>query len=170
VIRVHDVVVMVTDFEVLYRAQFPRLVSIGVAMTGRRDVATDLAQETMLRAHRRWDDVSTYDARAAWLRKVMVNLLVDQHRSRASERAAVARLSHLSELVAEQPALDRWWEIVGPLPDRQRMIVTLYDADDRSVGEIAALLGVTTGSVKASLFKARRSIERRLNDEEQTDG
>ena len=50
------------------------------------------------------------------------------------------------------------------------MIVTLYYADDLSVDEIAEMLGVTAGAVKASLFKARQSLRRRLDAEEDHDG
>ncbi len=163
-------VIVDSDFETLFKAQFPRLVSLGLAMTGRRDVATDLAQETLLRAHQRWADVATFDAPAAWCRKVMVNLLIDHHRSATAERIALARLGADSQLAAPAPALDRWCEIVGTLPTRQRMIVTLYYADDLSVDEIADTLGVTAGAVKASLFKARRALRRRLDAEEDHDG
>ena len=70
-------------------------------MTGRRDVATDLAQETLLRAHQRWADVATFDAPAAWCRKVMVNLLIDHHRSarpsglRSNDSVPAASSPHL---------------------------------------------------------------------------
>ncbi len=159
-----------SEFETLFRTQFPRLVSLGVAMTGRRDVASDLAQETLLRAHRRWNDLAAFDAPAAWCRKVMVNLLIDHHRSATAERAAVERLSARDHHVTPATDVDRWWEIVGPLPARQRTIVTLYYADDLSIDEIADTLGLTTGAVKASLFKARHSLRRRLDAEEDHDG
>lgn len=45
------------DVDTVFREVFPRLVSLGVLKTGRHDVARDLAQETMLRAHARWDEV-----------------------------------------------------------------------------------------------------------------
>jgi RNA polymerase sigma-70 factor (ECF subfamily) len=163
-------VTVAISFETLFKDEFPRLVSLGLAMSGRRDVATDLAQETMLRAHQRWTDVATFDSPAAWCRKVMVNLLIDHHRSATAERIAMDRLGSRGELVAPAPALDRWCEIVGELPDRQRVIVTLYYADDMSVDEIADTLGVTAGAIKASLFKARRSLRRRLDAEEDHDG
>lgn len=162
-----DVTVAVdNDFETLFRAQYPRLVSLGVAKTGRRDIARELAQETMLRAHDRWDQLAGYDAPAAWCRTVMTNLLIDHHRSQSAERRAVDRLRTETEVVAPTPALSRWWDLVGGLPDRQRTIVVLYYADDLSVEQIADTLGVTRGSVKASLFKARRALRRRLEAEE----
>jgi DNA-directed RNA polymerase specialized sigma24 family protein len=49
------------------------------------------------------------------------------------------------------------------------MIVTLYYADDLTVGQIAQLLDTSRGAIKAALFKARRTLRRRL-DEENRDG
>ena len=156
------------DYEALFRSEFPRLVSLGVAMVGRRDVARDLAQETMLRAHRQWDSLSTYDVPQAWLRRVMVNLLIDHQRSAKAEQRALRRLGDPDEPTGGEPAVDEWWELVGPLPERQRTIATLYYAEDLSVDEIAGLLGVTAGTIKASLHKARASIGQRL--EARSDG
>jgi RNA polymerase sigma factor (sigma-70 family) len=153
------------DFETVFRSEFPRLVSLGVAMSGRHDIAHELAQETMLRAHDRWHEISRYDSAGAWLRRVMVNQLIDHHRSRTAERTAVARLGSRPSPGVASPAVDRWHELVSPLPARQRAIVTLYYADDQSVEAIATTLGISVGSVKASLFKARRTVERRLGEE-----
>ncbi len=154
-------IVTTTDYETLFRAWYPRLVSLGTSMTGRRDVAGDVAQEALLRAHRNWAEVATYEHPGAWVRKVAVNLLIDYQRSVKRERAAVDRLSDADALTTPGPAASRWSELTGDLPARQRQIVTLYYADDQSVGDIAELLGLSTGAVKASLFKARRSIQSR---------
>ena len=149
----------------MFRAQFPRLVSLGVAMSGRRDVAHELAQETMLRAHRHWNELSTYKVSGAWLRRVMVNLLIDHHRSRTAERAAVERLAAHGERLVEAPSVDRWLELTSTLPPQQRAIVSLYYADDQSVEAIADALAISIGAVKKSLFKARQTLQRRLTEE-----
>lgn len=159
-----------TEFEALFRDVFPRLVSLGALKTGRVDIARDLAQETMTRAHARWDELATYDAPAAWCRTVMVNLLIDHHRSRAAEQRAVERIGGAPDPAPlATPSLDEWTELVAPLPERQRMIVTLYYADDLTVGQIAQLLDTSRGAIKAALFKARRTLRQRL-DEEHSDG
>jgi RNA polymerase sigma factor (sigma-70 family) len=159
-----------SGFETVFREQFPRLVSLGVVMSGRLDVAQELAQETLLRAHRRWTEVGEYDVPAAWLRKVMVNLLIDHHRRVRRERDAIDHAATDIRDAMEPPELDGWWDLVAPLPPRQRAIATLYYAEDLSVDEIAGTIGVTAGTVSASLWKARRSIARRLADEGSSHG
>jgi RNA polymerase sigma factor (sigma-70 family) len=169
------------EFETMFREVYPRLVSLGVLKTGRLEVARDLAQETMSRAHDRWNELSTYDVPGSWCRVVMANLLVDHHRAAASERNAVDRLARQGETgVGRAPdggstlSMERWNDLVRPLDHRQRLIVTLYYADDLSVGQIANLLDTSRGSVKAILFKARRTLRSRLearaHTEADTDG
>lgn len=165
------------DFEATFREVYPRLVSLGVLKTGRLEVARDLAQETMLRAHDRWDELADYDAPATWCRVVMTNLLIDHYRLTASERNAVDRLGRQTPneecRLLDSGAtlsLDRWNDLVRPLPDGQRLAVTLYYAEDLSVGQIAKLLDTSRGSVKAMLFKARRTLRSRLEARERTEG
>ncbi len=153
------------EFEAVFRATFPRLVSMGVVKTGRVDIARELAQETMLRAHARWDEISGFESPEAWCHVVMTNLLIDQHRTTVSEQRAVERLGQQPEATESVLSLNRWNELVAPLPDRQRLILALYYAQDCSVREIADLLGTTSGAVKTGLFKARRTLRRRLAEE-----
>jgi RNA polymerase sigma-70 factor (ECF subfamily) len=134
-------------------------------MTGRSDVARDVAQDALLRAHRHWDVVGGYEAPGAWVRKVAVNLLLDHLRSAGRERAAVERLRGRREAAAGEPALDRWSELMAALSDGQRVIVTLFYADDQPVEAIAGILGLAPGTVKAQLFKARERLRIELGDE-----
>ena len=154
-------------FDPFFREWFPRLVSLGTTMTGRGDVARDVAQEALLRAHRHWDEVGAYTAPGAWVRKVAVNLLLDHLRSAGRERSAVARLGSRAAVPTGEPALDRWTELVAGLPDAQRAIVTLYYADDQPVEVIADVLGIAPGTVKAQLFKARGRLRAQLADHQE---
>jgi RNA polymerase sigma-70 factor, ECF subfamily len=148
-----------TGFEALFDKQYPKLVALGTALCGSREIAKELAQETMLRAYGRWDEVSRFDRPDAWLRKVMTNLLIDQHRSSSAEHAAVRRLR---QPVVAESELGEWEGLVAGLPMRQRLIVTLFYGEDRSIEEISQMLGVSSGTVKAALSRARRRLLRLL--------
>lgn len=150
------------DFERLFADEYPSLVAFGVAMTGDLEVARDLAQETMARAHRHWSTVEAADAPAAWLRRVMRNLITDHHRRRGVERRAVSRLAGRASTPDQggpRVAIGLA-ELLAVLPERQRSIVALHYVDDRSVAEIADVLSIAPGTVKASLWKARRTLRR----------
>lgn len=148
-------------FDALFVEEYPKLVALGASMTGDREIARELAQETMIRAHARWAELERYDEPRAWLRRVMGNLLIDHHRSVVSERSARDRLGAGLASSEDGPGLpSRWAELVGPLTARQRLVATLYYAEDLSVAEIAVILGVSTGNVKSTLSKARDRLRR----------
>lgn len=161
------------DYDQLFRDAYPRLVAMGLAMSAERHVAQELAQETMLRAHHRRDDLSGYDSPMAWCRRVMGNLLIDHHRSRTAERSAVDRMqartgTHpVPGTASTDPAFiaasDRWNDLVGELSPQQRLAATLYYAEDQSVSAIADAMDVAAGTVKSALSKARANLRRHLD-------
>ena len=155
-----------TSFEACFREHYPRLVALGVAMSGSREVARDLAQETMVRAHDRWDEIADYDAPGAWLRRVMSNLLIDHHRSRSAEQRALRRLPVDRELEPASEGPGEWSSLLAVLPPRQRIVVALFYGEDLSVEAIAATLDIAVGTVKSSLGKARARLAAELEDAE----
>jgi len=159
-------VTQATDFDRFFRAEFPRLVTAAAALTGSREVAKEVAQESMLRAYREWRRVSSLDIPAAWVRRVAINLAIDRSRRVKRERAALSRAGHGSETVTLADEFDTVWEAVRRLPGRQREIVVLRYVYDLPVAEIAATLEIATGTVTASLHKARRTLAAALGSEE----
>ena len=153
-------------FEEFFRAQHPRLVAIALALTGDVEVARDAAQEGLLRAYRSWRSVSALDLPSAWVRKVVVNLTIDDRRRRTRDQRVMARVAGGTSIAADLPAeSSATWRAVRELPDRQRAAVVLRYVDDLPVAAIARILGVTDGTVKASLHKARATLEERLGQE-----
>ena len=154
------------DFDTLFRSQFERLVALGVAMSGSVEVARDLAQETMARAYSRWDSLAAVDVPEAWLRRVMTNLLIDHLRRGRVETAAIERLPRHSEASPDNSSGYRLADLLSVLPERQRAVVALYYVDDLPIAEISAALGIAQGTVKALLWKARRSLERHVTNQD----
>jgi len=149
-------------FEAFFRAEYTKLVAIGRGLTGSHDLATDLAQETLLRCHRDWARVSTFDVPGAWARRVLVNLSIDAHRAAARNRRVPAWVHQVEPVAPADPAVDGWWSAVRALPDRQRAVVVLHYLEDRSVDDIAQLLGIATGTVKSSLGRGRAHLARTI--------
>ncbi|MFT3854000.1 MAG: sigma-70 family RNA polymerase sigma factor [Ilumatobacteraceae bacterium] len=158
-----EVIVAGVTFEGCFREHFGRLVALAASVTGDRDLAGELAQEAFVRLHRNWSVVQSYDDPGGWLRRVLANLLIDHHRSRDAERRAVVRLANRAgtEQHGTTDVGDDWAVLVAGLPQRQRLIVTLFYGEDRSVTEIATILDVSPNTVKSALSKARDALRER---------
>ena len=146
------------DFEEFFRAEHRRLVALAIGLTGVPEAARDLVQDTMTKAYRDWDRVSQLDRPGAWARRVTVNASIDWQRRCRREAVALQRLDRHDVAGVPDGEGDRFWAAVRSLPDRQRAVVALYYLEDRSVGDVAATLEMTPGTVKSTLHAARASL------------
>ncbi len=156
---------MPIDFDDFYRAEYPGLVALTVAILGRRSGADDLVQEAMIDAFRRWGRLAHYDAPRAWVRRVIVQRAakVDRkHRNELDAQLRSARQVRPGPEPAEEldPQLR---SALAALPLQQRAAMALHYLDDLSVSEIAEALGVSEGSVKTHLSRGRLRLSTQLD-------
>ncbi len=156
-------------FEALYRRELVTLIALGTTMTGDRTLGADLAYEAMVRAYGNWVKVGAMDRPGAWVRRVLINLAIDACRKRSREADVVARLGPLPAAEPVDPSGAHFWAAVRALPERQRAAVVLRYIEDMTLLDIADVLGVTEGTIKTSLFKARRTLAKALGTEEVID-
>jgi RNA polymerase sigma-70 factor (ECF subfamily) len=155
-------------FEEFYAREFPAIVALAYTLSGSRTASEDLAQEALMAAHGDWDRVGGFDRPDVWVRRVVTNLSMSMFRRRYAEAKALARLA--LGTTTTMPALDaddaEFWAAVRSLPRRQAQVIALRYLDDRSVTEIAEILGTATGTVKKHLHDGRHAVARRLRLEE----
>jgi RNA polymerase sigma factor (sigma-70 family) len=149
----------VWEFDAVYLREYPGLVAVAAALTGDRDGAQDLVQDTMVKAFVRWDRVCQLDRPGAWCHHVLVNACRSRLRRRATEWRYMARLRR-SEPVSPEPSADTvaFWTLIRTLPSRPRAVVALYFGADLSSVQIAEVLGVPEGTVRSDLAVARRVV------------
>ena len=152
-------------FEDLFRDEYPRLVPMLQALTGDRALAEDLAQEALVRAERHWDRLAGYDRPGAWVRRVALHLSANARRRRRREATALGRMAPAARSEVDVDVVlelsgddDELWACVRSLPDQQRFAVALYYVADRSVADVAEVLGCSEGAVKTHLSRARATL------------
>jgi RNA polymerase sigma factor (sigma-70 family) len=154
-------------FESFYRRELPSLVSLARALSRTPSLGDDLAQEAMLAAYRRWDEIGGYDNPRAWVRRVCANMAVSHLRRLGVESRTLLRLGAMREPASTLPASsEAVWAAVRRLPRRQAQSIALCYVCDLSIADIAATLGCSEGSVKVHLSRARQALARTLG----TDG
>jgi len=153
------------EFDAVYRREYPGLIAVAAALTGDRDGAQDLVQDTMVKAFIRWDRVSHLDRPGAWCHHVLVNACRSRLRRRATEWRYLSRLRR-DEPTSPAPSADTvaFWTVVRTLPSRPRAVVALYFGADLSSVQVAEVLGVPEGTVRSDLAVARRLVMNALGD------
>ena len=154
------------SFEAFYGAEYAAVVRLAFVLTGRLDVAEELAQDAFLAAHRRWATVSTYENPVAWIRRVVTNRCVSATRRRATEVRLLVRL-RLDRSAGSDPDADgdHLWALVRGLSRRQAQVLALAFVEDRSVAEIARTLGMSEESVRTHLRRGRHALAAQLDTE-----
>jgi RNA polymerase sigma-70 factor (ECF subfamily) len=151
------------DFAEFYAASFHGLTVQLYAHTGDLGEAQDVVQEAFIRALARWPRLREYDDPAAWVRKVAWNLATNRWRRTRRLFSLTAR--HREEPV-DGPGPDRiaLRDALAKLPTRQRQAVVLFYLADVPTSEIGAIIGVSEGTVRSWLHRARASLAVHLDD------
>jgi len=145
-------------FETFYLREYPRVAALARVLAGPVG-AEDHAQEAMLVAFRRWREVGQLADPAMWVRRVCANIATSQVRRRAAEARALVRLrGRRDELALPEPADEDFWSAVRGLPRRQAQVVALHYLYDLSVVDVAHTLGMSEGTAKTHLSRARTRL------------
>ena len=152
----------------LFDAHEDRLYRLARRLSRSADAASDLVQETFLRAAKSWTSVPVGASKEeAWLVRVLINIRRDDWRKtavrqrsaeavRAHEKAGSANVE--SALIARQAV----WSALDTLHPRRRAIVILCELEGKTPAEIAVLLGISGLTVRWHLSMARRELKRAL--------
>jgi RNA polymerase sigma-70 factor (ECF subfamily) len=156
-------------FETIVGLYQRRLFGLALMMTRDASGADDVTQDAFLRAFLHLDAYDVGRPFYPWLSTIAVrtaqNWLVRRARIHSREGtelesapgAAAVSPDPLHELIADET--DRaLWRAVSGLPSGERTAVILHYRQGMSLAEIASALGVTTGTVKTQLFRARRTL------------
>jgi RNA polymerase sigma-70 factor (ECF subfamily) len=136
-------------------------------LCGSTDVAEELAQETFLRALVGWMAFRGDCSVATWLFRIARNTYVNSLRAPASaqidtdEFLAIPDKSHDFDPVQQHASSEQRSLIqlaLGQLPEKQRSILLLRDAEGLAYAEIADVLGISLAAVKVNLFRARAAF------------
>lgn len=154
--------------------EYPRLVAGIALIAGSRPAAEDAVQEALARAWERSERGEQIDSLSAWATRVAVNLSRSALRRLRAERRAKERLAGDPALNGSGPsgaAVDVA-RALAALPRRQREATVLRYYLEMDVAEVASALGVSGGTAKTTLHRARKKLAIALGEsdrEEVTD-
>jgi RNA polymerase sigma-70 factor, ECF subfamily len=158
----------VDAFELLYREFSGRVFALCIRLkAGDRTEATELVQDVFIKAWRRLDTFRGDSAFSSWLHRLAVNTMLQNARSDNRRTARVLSMEDTSLLpgAARSSGVDLKMdmeEAVASLPKGARLAFVLHDVEGYQHQEIAEQLGVSVGTVKAQLHRARRLLRDRL--------
>jgi len=161
-------------FEQLYTRHHRRVYSLCLRMTQNVAEAEDLAQEAFIQLFRKIGSFRGEAAFTTWLHRLTVNQVLMHFRKRSvklerttEEGDTPVQIVRGTENPNNMPVLDRISldHALKQLPPGYRSVFVLHDIEGHQHDEISRILGVSVGTSKSQLHKARMKLRRLLNTE-----
>ncbi len=147
----------------LYDTHVDRIYRLTYRLTGVEHLAREVTQDTFVRAFASIGGFRGDSAFGTWLHTIAVSLSLNEIKRRKRERSRNAPLEDAIALAESAPHSDpllreKLTEAVNDLPEGCRTVFMMHDAEGYTHQEIAAALGVTEGTSKAQLARARGKL------------
>jgi RNA polymerase sigma-70 factor, ECF subfamily len=158
-------------FEALYRAHAGRLFGLLTRMTGSAQDAEDLLQDVFVHAHRKLASFRGESSLGTWLYRLAVNQCLDYLRGKQSRMARATDsldADEAAEPAAAMPALPEaiaridLERAIAQLPHGCRTAFVLHDVEGLDHREVGAALGISEGTSKSQVHKARMKLRQLL--------
>jgi RNA polymerase sigma-70 factor (sigma-E family) len=153
-------------FQAFFEQHHADLARLAYLITGDANVADDLAADALVEIWRHWDRVEAADNPLAYARGVLANLARNWIRKQGRERRGLLSLKLFAEDArsTDVPAVMDVRAALRRLPLRRRECVVLRYAFDVPERDVAAILGISVGTVKSQTSRGAEQLASFLRD------
>ncbi len=161
-------------FEQLYRRHFRRVYALCFRMTSNPTEAEDLTQDVFTHLFRKIGSFRGESAFTTWLHRLTVNQVLMHFRRRSArpefttpEGETPVQIVTGTANPDRMPIVDRiaLERAITQLPPGYRTVFVLHDVEGNDHAEIAGILGVSEGTSKSQLHKARLKLRQILRQQ-----
>jgi RNA polymerase sigma-70 factor (ECF subfamily) len=150
--------------EQLYRMFAPKMFAICIRYSRTREEAEDNLQDGFIKVLESIRQYSGKGSFEGWMKRIFVNTALEKYR----KNSLVQLMEDLPE--QEEEEVDEGikipgsvlLEFVSQLPEKYRMVFNLYVMEEKSHKEIAALVGISEGTSKSNLARAKEILKRKV--------
>lgn len=149
------------SFEDYVSARLPALLRYAAVLTGDRDLAEDLVQDVLVRAHSRWRRIAATEEPDRYVHRMIINAHLSWRRRWSTRRVLLVDAPATAGAggdPADRPDHDELWQRLARLPRQQRAVLVLRYYEELSVAETAAVLGCSAGAVRAYASRALATL------------
>ncbi len=152
-------------FRRLYDRYRATVYSVALRVLGNVHDAEDATQEAFLLLHRKLGTFRGQSALGTWIYRLALNVCFSTLRRKRRrpdpvDPTVLAGMPSASEGTAWRPLLEA---AIARLPEGARAVFVLYAIEGLEHEEIGDLLGISSGTSKSQLFKARQALRRHLS-------
>lgn len=150
--------------EALYQQYAAILFGICLKYSPNRTEAEDSLQDAFITIFSRIEQYEGKGSFEGWMKRITVNTVLQKYRKKRLFDIADEGKIEEPDIEVEQESipLDYLLKIIQELPDRYRLVFNLYVLDNYSHKEIAEMLGISDGTSKSNLARARMILKTKI--------
>jgi RNA polymerase sigma factor (sigma-70 family) len=150
----------------LYTLYANKLYSISLKYSRNVAEAQDNLQDAFLTIFKSIGQYKYKGSFEGWMKRITVNTVLQKYRKERYFEIVNDQLAEEAEAEIEEQnvSLDYLLKLIQELPDRYRLVFNLYVLDDYSHQEIADMIGITVGTSKSNLARARMILKNKLEE------
>lgn len=154
--------------EELYRRFAPKMYAVCLRYANNTDDAQDLLQEGFIKVYKNLHRFRAEGSFEGWVRRVFVNTSIEHFRKKSAQLSSVSEKEENTIEDADITALDSLAEkdiinIVQELSPGYRTVFNLYVVEGYSHKEIGELLGISEGTSKSQLARAKSILQKKVS-------
>jgi RNA polymerase sigma factor (sigma-70 family) len=152
--------------EELYRLVAPRMYGLCLQYTSNNDDAKDILQDGFIKVFQKIDQFEGKGSLEGWIRKIIVNTALERFRSQSitvshDEKLVLKNEPFYDDIIDNMSAEDLLM-LIRELSPQYRLVFNLYAIEGYSHKEIAEKLGISVGTSKSDLFRARAVLQEKV--------
>ncbi len=156
----------INAFRCIYDRHRATVYSVSLRLLGNAHDAEDATQEVFLLLHRKLGSFRGQSALGTWIYRLALNVCFSilrrkKRRPEPWDPALMGNLKARPEGTSWKPLIE---QALAKLPDGARSVFLLHDIEGLEHEEIGQMLGISSGTSKSQLFKARQALRRHLSE------
>jgi len=152
--------------EKLYKLFSSRMFGVCLQYSNQYDDAKDILQEGFIKVFSKLEQFDHRGSFEGWVRRIMINTALEKYRSHLHLYPLTEKDVNKEELIYEEVfeklSANDLVKLMQELPPRYRMVFNLYAIEGYAHKEISEMLGITVGTSKSNLARARGILQEKV--------
>lgn len=152
--------------EQLYRQFSGAMYGLCLQYAGSEEDASDIMQDGFVKVFKKIDQVKEPQAFPGWIRRVMINTALEKYRSQVHLKRVDEEPHQLQDQITDEvlETMDAEFivQLIQELSPKYRMVFNLYAIEGYNHKEIGEMLGISEGTSKSNLSRARTILQEKV--------
>ncbi len=152
--------------EILYKQFSKKMFGVCLYYTKDYTEAEDVVQEGFMKIFKYVGQFSNKGSFEGWMRKIMVNTALEKFRKQHNMFAVSSIEPYCEDLsfddISDQISAQELMQMIQELSPKYKVVFSLYAIEGYSHAEISELLGISEGTSKSNLSRARKILQEKV--------